>query len=1104
LLILAVIFNLNLNFAQADFDLQNLFSKAIKTDNDRQDLASIEQRLPTFLDFEIPSHENISNVFSKFKNLTLPIDIRKDTALTPTNAHHIFTSIQSIWPYIKDNAWQSILKVLNLPQILASLPPSIISDKILDKLLGLSSEDDVTKIIESNRNRHGYNEEQKSTFVRNYISKIKNKLNPTNFRQLITEKLGLGFLKYLPLDFLLKNNIFNNNNVLRDVAANLPLMSSLQKDAIATKVYRALTADSTSNLATDGAPLKLESPESMGILAGVLPSLSPRQVIKAVGNNVIPLLATQQVRSDVSCATAMGLLNRTIEAKRNNRVFKPEAKYLQRWQECYSGCDLNNFLNNKDDIKELLKNHPNPEGCEGLVNEVKKEFDLENRLTGPKLKSVSDVFGSLYRPDEIGDLSDNLMAELGKDQAVIEKLGQQDLDPHEARTIINKIPRRIQENWNQGILGKLGNLLPGLDENILNLLLQKRGDLPPLFSEQMKPFITKLVPSRIRRLIDKYATEGNIQTYKKLLTSNYAKKFISSATLMKILNQAPDVVRFLRFTPAQEELKLTPSKLISAGVIQNRLGSTSNFDGSLGSLSQIGNLLNGLTKGDVEKIKPDDSLLAIRSVFGSKENINVDNAMQSGTRYAFGNVLQKGLKSREHSDDPDQYIQGLFREDDLVEELNPQIFATMTNAELDAVNRLKPEQGDQFWKTIGNINEPVCCSFVPENRVRLASYALSHYGSNTGDIDVFRLSQLGPFLTSSLSAKDLRRITTDGLINKLAYFKSPCFQPSKEQAQALGSRLNDALSEVDDSLKPIYLDLIGELAVYLPNDIASSKKILAGRANFLSKSIDKLNVRDERCKLPDTDGFLSKAKSSMKKNLVNAFINQLSNRQRRQTNLDKTSLSCENLRKIGSAVSALSPQQIDSITADELYRCIDLLGAQTDYESDNINRIAQKYIQALTAKNRHIQSLNQNEIYNLGEILTGFSPSQLNMLKNQHFKDANILSTVGNLQNWNAEQLNVLARLATDDGSRLPQSLLENGGKILCVILANIDCPTGTNYSNVMFNVSKDAYKNEIYQPHIFGSLGTIAAGLKSADISSIPKNLLNFLPISAVQKLPI
>ncbi|CAF1424921.1 unnamed protein product, partial [Didymodactylos carnosus] len=38
---------------QADIDLQNLFSKALKTDNDRQVLVSIEQRLPAFLDLEI-------------------------------------------------------------------------------------------------------------------------------------------------------------------------------------------------------------------------------------------------------------------------------------------------------------------------------------------------------------------------------------------------------------------------------------------------------------------------------------------------------------------------------------------------------------------------------------------------------------------------------------------------------------------------------------------------------------------------------------------------------------------------------------------------------------------------------------------------------------------------------------------------------------------------------------------------------------------------------------------------------------------------------------------------------------------------------------------
>jgi hypothetical protein len=76
---------------------------------------------------------------------------------------------------------------------------------------------------------------------------------------------------------------------------------------------------------------------------------------------------------------------------------------------------------------------------------------------------------------------------------------------------------------------------------------------------------------------------------------------------------------------------------------------------------------------------------------------------------------------------------------------------------------------------------------------------------------------------TSLRASDIRRITTDALINKINFFKSACFQAEKAEGQALGARLNDALGEVDDHLKPLYLDLIGELAAYLPMDIAAPK-----------------------------------------------------------------------------------------------------------------------------------------------------------------------------------------------------------------------------------------------------------------------------------------
>ena len=96
-------------------------------------------------------------------------------------------------------------------------------------------------------------------------------------------------------------------------------------------------------------------------------------------------------------------------------------------------------------------------------------------------------------------------------------------------------------------------------------------------------------------------------------------------------------------------------------------------------------------------------------------------------------------------------------------------------------------------------------------------------GSATGDIDNFKLSQLGPFLSTSLRPNDIRRITTDALINKIDFFKTACFQPNRAQAQALGAQLNRALAEVDDGMKILYLDLIGELSIFLPTEINAGR-----------------------------------------------------------------------------------------------------------------------------------------------------------------------------------------------------------------------------------------------------------------------------------------
>lgn len=53
------------------------------------------------------------------------------------------------------------------------------------------------------------------------------------------------------------------------------------------------------------------------------------------------------------------------------------------------------------------------------------------------------------------------------------------------------------------MLGKLGNLIPGIDNTILKQILTRgRGDLPSLFNNTSTTFIRKLIPSKIRLLID--------------------------------------------------------------------------------------------------------------------------------------------------------------------------------------------------------------------------------------------------------------------------------------------------------------------------------------------------------------------------------------------------------------------------------------------------------------------------------------------------------------------------------------------------------------------------------------------------------------------------
>lgn len=53
---------------------------------------------------------------------------------------------------------------------------------------------------------------------------------------------------------------------------------------------------------------------------------------------------------------------------------------------------------------------------------------------------------------------------------------------------------------------------------------------------------------------------------------------------------------------------------------------------------------------------------------------------------------------------------------------------------------------------------------------------------------------------------------------------------------------------------------------------------------------------------------------------------------------------------MGSALSALSAEQITVIGNDVIFECIDAFGAINDYQRERVQQIAQKYIQVRQRK----------------------------------------------------------------------------------------------------------------------------------------------------------
>jgi hypothetical protein len=83
---------------------------------------------------------------------------------------------------------------------------------------------------------------------------------------------------------------FNNFFFIFLSATWLHLLSPLQRDAISNKVYRSLT-DTTGKIVQTNTPLRLtpDDPSTLDIVARMMPSLSTRQIISAVGDKIVKI-----------------------------------------------------------------------------------------------------------------------------------------------------------------------------------------------------------------------------------------------------------------------------------------------------------------------------------------------------------------------------------------------------------------------------------------------------------------------------------------------------------------------------------------------------------------------------------------------------------------------------------------------------------------------------------------------------------------------------------------------------------------------------------------------------------------------------------------------
>ncbi|XP_076073209.1 uncharacterized protein LOC143044873 [Mytilus galloprovincialis] len=236
-----------------------------------------------------------------------------------------------------------------------------------------------------------------------------------------------------------------------------------------------------------------------------------------------------------------------------------------------------------------------------------------------------------------------------------------------------------------------------------------------------------------------------------------------------------------------------------------------------------------------------------------------------------------------------------------------------------------------------------------------------------------------------------------------------------------------------------------------------------------------------------------------------------------------TSLTCSYMTSIGtSGLSAITVDQINNLDDTEFTDCIDILGAVTDYSTDQIDAL-------VTVGKRNTvwgdpTTWTATTVYSAGVIVQGLTVSEIGTLA----LDLDAVSKLGEYDGWTDAQKNALFERwltleKSDDASTITSSELRSLGHMTCgAETGHIDVISHSVYSSAadavgevtscsdgqlssFITLAKSAYGSDIttWDSTTITNIGIVIGGLTSSDMSTLSESQIDAIDSNHVSYIP-